>query len=403
MDLLIHKLVLGTDQHLLTNPASATIQWCNKIPVDVWVVGNTYHPNSIEILLDVLGEDPLDLFPSSHLNAFKALCPDGVQSNIPWRWMLSDKEYMGRLNTIIERSRINVCALEDSKYDQTYKTIRRFLLGLQQPLIDTDRLDSYIRSNTKGMTVEAALRSFSPKGNTAPKIKYNQAGTATGRLTVQSGPRILTLPSRYRDIIKAEKGCEVVQIDLVSAEPRTALYVAGKVADGDVYASIAKELNLDVERKVVKVASLSALYGAGSSSLSELLGSKVTAKRVIGRLRDHFGVQRIESQLSSDMKSIGYISNLFGRKLMTRRDEIQKSYSHFMQSTTSDAAITMFSKASKLMKEIDPRFKPFYMIHDAMVCEVSSNLRDELEQMTQMLLLDGVGLYETKMTSISDN
>ena len=43
------------------------------------------------------------------------------------------------------------------------------------------------------------------------------------------------------------------------------------------------------------------------------------------------------------------------------------------------------------------------MIHDAMVCEVSSKLRDELEQMTQMLLLDGVGLYETKMTSISDN
>ena len=310
---------------------------------------------------------------------------------------------MDLLNNALERSRINVCALEKSKYEQTYRLIRKFLLSLQEPLVNIDKLAYYIKNNKKGMTVEASLRSFVSRTNKAPKITYDQAGTATGRLTVKSGPRILTLPSRYRDILMSDTGCEVVQIDLVSAEPRTALYVAGKEASGDVYRQIAKDLRLDVERDVVKVASLSALYGAGSSSLSDLLGSRPQARRVISSLRSHFGVQRIESQLVSDLKSNGYITNLFGRKLMTRRDEYQKVYSHFMQSTTADAAICMFSQACEILKSEDPNFKPFYVIHDALVCQLSSELKTKLKEMTQYLSLGGVGLYETKMTSVSDN
>jgi len=358
---------------------------------------------SIQTLLEVLGEDPIHMFPEEQKKAFNEIVPDGLSCPIPWRWVLGEKKFMDLLNNALERSRINVCALEESKYEQTYKMIRNFLLSLQEPLVDIDKLAYYIKNNKKGMTVEASLRSFVSKTNKAPKIVYDQAGTATGRLTVKRGPRILTLPSRYRDIIKAAPGCEVVQIDLVSAEPRTALYVAGKEAKGDVYEQISADLNLSVERDVVKVASLSALYGAGSSSLSTLLGSKPKAQRVINSLRSHFGVQRIESQLVADLKTNGYITNLFGRKLMTRKDEYQKVYSHFMQSTTSDAAICMFSQACELLRKEDPNFKPFYVIHDALVCEVTSNLRPRLEEMTQKLSLGSVGLYTTKMTSVSNN
>ena len=403
MRLLVHKETLGTMQHLMTDPDTRSVHWCNSIPEGVWVLGDNHHPMSIQSLLEVLGEDPICMFPETHKKAFEEIVPDGLTQPIPWRWVLGDKVFMDLLNNALERSRVNVCALENSKYEQTYRLIRRFLLSLQQPLVDIDKLAYYIKNNKKGMTVEASLRSFVSKTNKAPKIVYDQAGTATGRLTVKKGPRILTLPARYRDILKPNKGCEVVQIDLVSAEPRTALYVAGKEASGDVYSQIAKDLNLSVERDVVKVASLSALYGAGSSSLADLLGSKPQARRVISSLRSHFGVQRIESQLVSDLKSNGYITNLFGRKLMTRKDEYQKVYSHFMQSTTSDAAICMFSQACEILRSEDDNFKPFYVIHDALVCEVSSDLRSKLEKLTHKLSLGGVGLYETKMTSVSDN
>ena len=387
----------------MTDPDSRSVQWRSDIPDDVWVLGDKSHPMSIQSLLEVLGEEPICMFPESHKKAFDELVPDGLVQPIPWRWVLGDKKFMDLLNDALERSRINVCALEQSKYEQTYKMIRKFLLSLQEPLINIDKLAYYIKNNKKGMTVEASLRSFVSKTNKEPKITYDQAGTATGRLTVKKGPRILTLPSRYRDILKPSDGCEVVQIDLVSAEPRTALYVAGKEAAGDVYNQISNDLNLNVERDVVKVASLSALYGAGSSSLAEILGSRPQARRVISSLRSHFGVQRIESQLMSDLKSNGYITNLFGRKLMTRKDEYQKVYSHFMQSTTSDAAICMFSQACEMLKSADSNFKAFYVIHDALVCEISKDLRPQLEKLTQKLSLGGVGLYETKMTSVSDN
>jgi len=403
VQLLIQNTVLGTDQHLLTDSVKASVHWCTKVPSNVWVLGDKNHVNSVETLLAVLGEDPIDMFPNSHLKAFEELCPDGINSNIPWRWVLGDKDFMARLHSVLERVRVNVCALETSKYDQTYKTIRKFLLELQPPLIDKAKIQNYIRNNEKGMTVEASLRSFLPEKHHAPYITYDQAGTATGRLTVKKGPRILTLPARYRDIIKPSPGCEIVQIDLVSAEPRTALYVAGKEATGDVYSNIAKSLNLDVPRKVVKIASLSALYGAGSASLASTLGSKSQAKRVISRLREHFGVHRIESQLTADMKKDGYITNIFGRKLMTRRDELQKLYSHFMQSTTSDAAICMFSSLCETLKHHDTNFKPFYMIHDALVCEISCSLKNKIENMSKELILEGIGTYETKMTSVNNN
>ena len=131
MELLIHKNVLGTELHLLTDPEKGSIEWRRDTVDDVWVVGDPNHVGSVEALLDVLGKPPLDLFPKSHIKAFHELCAEGIKSQIPWRWVLGDEEYMNRINSIIQRSRDNVCALEESNYDQTYKTIRKFLLGLK--------------------------------------------------------------------------------------------------------------------------------------------------------------------------------------------------------------------------------------------------------------------------------
>ena len=44
-------------QHLMTDPDTRAVQWCNNIPEDVWVLGDEHHPMSIESLLEVLGED----------------------------------------------------------------------------------------------------------------------------------------------------------------------------------------------------------------------------------------------------------------------------------------------------------------------------------------------------------
>ena len=403
MRILISNLLLGTEQHFVTDLKSGACLWSNEVPDDVWTLGNPSHTKSIEALIEVLDEEPIQIFPEEHKKAFDVLCPEGLTSSIPWRWVLGENEHKERLKNALERARFNVCALEESNYKQTYIKIRKFLLGLSQPIIDLTKMNEYIRSNEKGQTVEASLRSFTPINGRAPKIIYDHAATATGRLTVKSGPRILTLPARHRDIVAAEKKCQIVQIDLVSAEPRTALYVAGKDPAVDIYSDVANLLGLDIPRDSVKLAILSALYGASSSRLSSILGSRLTAKRIIEKLRVHFGVRRIEAQLHSEMKDKGYITNLFGRRLKTRRDELQKAYSHFMQSTTSDAAICMFSDICEVLTEHDRQFRPLYVIHDALVCQVSSALRPDLERISKRIPLGGVGFYETKMTSVNDN
>ena len=403
MSVLIHKDLLGTRHHLRVDRDVQSFQWADGSSHSDWILGSHTDVNSLDCMLEVFGYDPISVFPEAQHKAFSEICSGSIPTTIPWHYVLRQDQFKKHVRRAVEKAIVSICDFESSGYDQTYKKIRKFLLSLTQPLVDQSRLRSYIEGNDKGMTVESSLRSFYCRSGKAPRIVYDQAGTATGRLTVKKGPRILTLPSRYRDILKPRPGMELVQIDLVSAEPRTALHVAGKGMEGDVYKQISESLNLDVPREVIKVASLSALYGAGHKMLTQKLGNASAAKRLIRQLRLHFGVSRIESQLTLEMKEKGHITNLFGRKLGTRRDEIQKAYSHFMQSTTSDAALVMFADlTSHITNNIDPEFKAVYVIHDALVCELSKDKKDEIADASKSIVLESVGNYDSKMTAISE-
>ena len=63
----------------------------------------------------------------------------------------------------------------------------------------------------------------------------------------------------------------------------------------------------------------------------------------------------------------------------------------------------MFDNLCKTLSKVDTSFKAFYVIHDALVCQVSTSLRNELEDISKVINMEGVGPYETKMTSINDN
>ena len=88
--------------------------------------------------------------------------------------------------------------------------------------VNVSNINSYIKETTSGPSVISSLRTFLPDDTgQAKKVRYDQIGTTTGRLTVKSGPAILTLPQKYRDVISSryDQG-KVIQIDFVSVEPR---------------------------------------------------------------------------------------------------------------------------------------------------------------------------------------
>ena len=64
-----------------------------------------------------------------------------------------------------------------------------------------------------------------PSGLMQPVV-YDQMGSITGRLTVSSGPQILTLKREYRSILKpSRRGRRLLMADFVSHEPRVALVI----------------------------------------------------------------------------------------------------------------------------------------------------------------------------------
>ena len=74
-----------------------------------------------------------------------------------------------------------------------------------------------------------------------------------------------------------------------------------------------------------------------------------------------------------------------------------------MQSTTSDAALVMFADLTNhITSVVDPDFKPVYVIHDALVCELSKDKKEAVSSASKIIALESVGNYDSKMTAISE-
>ena len=72
------------------------------------------------------------------------------------------------------------------------------------------------------------------------EMDFNAGITSiTGRMTITSGPNILTLKRGHRKILRSRyPGGKIVEIDIRAAEPRVVLALVGKKVEGDVYTEI---------------------------------------------------------------------------------------------------------------------------------------------------------------------
>jgi hypothetical protein len=124
-----------------------------------------------------------------------------------------------------------------------------------------------------------------------PVPKYVLDETVTGRMKIKSGPNILLLPKKYRDILTSRFGSNgsIWYLDFTSLEPRVALSVKSYIGNHsligsvpliqlldlrtddplpkDVYSLALKTLKLssEVSRDDIKQIVLSQLYGQSKS------------------------------------------------------------------------------------------------------------------------------------------
>jgi hypothetical protein len=265
--------------------------------------------------------------------------------------------------------------------------MRGFLQSLDRAKIDKKGLYKILDDPDER---DGSLRSFIPDGQgLLNPISYSQTSSCSGRLTIKSGPSILTMRKDRRSLLRSRhSNGKIIQIDFVSLEPRVALCTAGCPFDGDIYDLIRRDvLNSEVDRKTAKIATIGCLYGMSAKKLSEVIGSSDSSRQILKKIRNHFKIPRLERDLKSQISETGSISNLYGKVMSPDSDSGHLLVNRFIQSTAADAAILGFSSLCDQIKNEEVRAKPIFVIHDALILDVDCDDLSKIEEIIENPLI----------------
>lgn len=254
-------------------------------------------------------------------------------------------------------------------YLQSWLQIKKFLDGLHRAKIDAGSLRDLISARSENDT--KTIESFLPaRDGFARPIKYNMCGTVTGRLTVESGPHVLTAHHSVRNCIRSSyQHGKIYYVDFTSMEPRIAMIVAGKRAPEDVYNDILEEFP-DLSRESAKLVLLTALYGGQPAKIAESIGDISLAKKALSFVRSHFDVPKLERNLADQAES-GIVKNALGRPLREAVKNQRVRTNYFLQSSAAELSILLFSR---LCSRFPEGVKPLFVIHDALIVDVSQEV-----------------------------
>lgn len=235
---------------------------------------------------------------------------------------------------------------------------------------------------------------------------YNQAGTASGRLSSQD-PNLQNIPARgawgdkVREAFVAEKGYKFLSVDYSQIHLRIIAALANdqKMIEAfrkglDIHKFTAAEINnVSIDkvtpqmRFAAKALNFGIIYGIGAQSFSESAGiSKDKAREFITEyLRDFSGVAHYIKKLQNEAKEKGYTTTLFGRR---RYLPELNSPNPMLRSQAERIAINMPIQGleadiiKKAMIEIDnwirkenldSDVKMLLQVHDELLFEVKKN------------------------------
>ena len=159
----------------------------------------------------------------------------------------------------------------------------------------------------------------------------------------------------------------------------------GHDTEVDVYEYIRREvLNCEVTRDVAKIATISALYGMSARRMSETIKESdiLSTKRILQTIRRYFKIPDLERDLAKQALSEGSISSVYGRVMKIDDESKHILVNRFIQSTAADAALLGFSNMIDRMKDEKIDAFPVFVIHDALLVDVSNCDIDKLRNFT---------------------
>lgn len=379
MDFVIHSSLIGSKKHITSDG-----EWIDELPDNCWIVGKSQPENDLLTAL-MLSGCSLDISPpDNHLKVMRMFT---YKDHIPWEMVMPVHDYEIWVQNVIDKIYKAFRASDLSYHENIFKRSCEVLRALRPMKIHKKKWAYLAERDIQGIN-NNVIESFSPnEDGFADCIEYNSTSTISGRLKVVSGPEILLLNKELKQIIKSRySDGSIIQFDYVSLEPRLALILAGHGVSNDIYSDInSRVFDGKFSRDIVKLSTLSVMYGAGAQSLSEKTDMSMTdSKNIIKQLKEFFGIHDISKRLSKEYKDKKFIRNHFGRAITPESGESHKLYNNFIQSSAVDAAMLGFWNIVKFWDKTD--IIPLFVIHDNFGLDFPSYMfTDENIEKTKMI------------------
>ena len=129
--------------------------------------------------------------------------------------------------------------------------------------------------------------------------------------------------------------------------------------------------NESLSRDIVKIATLSTLYGSSHKRISEMIEDEsLDVQSVQNKIRKYFNIPILSRRLSREFSENGYINSSFGRKITPRKESNHIFVNHFIQSTATDFSILGFKDLCQRLGLENIIFNPLFVIHDALIMDI---------------------------------
>jgi len=350
------------------------------------MLGDPQASMSVIALFETLGIESPAPIPPEYERSMDGL----ARGQVPWPLVIpigALRDHAERVSSILEE------ALERLEgYADVMARSRRVLEALRPCRIDLAALRICQTGSSSHI-----LDSFEPGPDFMVQPPVYSHATATGRLTVKEGPRILTLQKDHRRILSSRfDGGQMMQIDFVSLEPRVLRLLRAGVAPIDIYSDVSERLGGAANRRQVKLATLKMLYGSSRAGVAEEVGN--LSSSMVKQIEDYFGLSTLRARLASDLGRSGMIKSHWGRPLPEARDQ-HLLVSHFTQSTAVDVALGGFGDVLERVKALDLDVVPCYVLHDALLVDVHPGSMEQLMAISdEGIDVEGLGHFEVSLS-----
>lgn len=197
---------------------------------------------------------------------------------------------------------------------------------------------------------------------------YDHITHKTGRVKIKKGFNFLVCKKNQKENFKPSEGNLLVEIDFKAAEPSLLYNVIYDKQVKDVY----NMFNLNHDRKKIKLAVISSLYGGTKNKIKKLTG---LCYKDIESIKSQLNVTELKEYLSNQVKEKGYIQNLYGRHIYGENNLIN----YWLQSSTADYAMSCFYSFFKNYK-VDIKA----IIHDAILFECTQKQYSKIKNINYL-------------------